>query len=43
MSEWREEDKRKKRFYKLSGDGARILQQLSAEWRAINTSLEQIF
>ncbi len=43
VSEWREEDKRKKRFYKLSGDGERILQQLSAEWRAINTSLEQIF
>ena len=42
VSQWREEDKRNKRFYKLSGDGERILQQLTAEWRAINTSLEQI-
>lgn len=42
VSQWREEDKRNKRFYKLSADGKRILQQLLAEWRAINASLEQI-
>lgn len=41
-SQWREEDKRKKRFYQLSPEGVRILEQLSAEWRAINSSLEQI-
>ena len=41
-SQWREEDKRNKRFYQLSPEGARILEQLSAEWRALNGSLEQI-
>ncbi len=42
VSEWREEDKRNKRFYRLSGDGEPILQQLLAEWRTINTSLGRI-
>ena len=42
VSQWREEDKRKKRFYRLSGDGELILQQLSTEWRAINASLDKI-
>ena len=41
-SQWREEDKRNKRFYQLSPEGAQILEQLSAEWRAINGSLDQI-
>ena len=41
-SQWREEDKRNKRFYELSPEGVRILEQLSAEWRAINGSLEKI-
>lgn len=42
VSQWREEDKRKKRFYKLSPDGKLILRQLLAEWRRINTSLDRI-
>jgi PadR family transcriptional regulator PadR len=42
VSQWREQDKRNKRFYKLSGDGELILQQLSAEWRAMNASLDKI-
>lgn len=42
QSQWREEDKRNKRFYQLSPEGAQILEQLSAEWRAINGSLDQI-
>ena len=42
VSQWREEDKRKKRFYQLSADGTRILEQLAAEWRAINGSLDRI-
>ena len=42
LSEWREEDKRKKRFYRLSADGFHILELLSAEWRAINASLQDI-
>src|SRR6185437_11926174 len=31
-SEWREEDKRNKRFYKLSPEGRKILKQLLEEW-----------
>jgi PadR family transcriptional regulator PadR len=42
VSEWREEDKRKKRFYRLSDDGERILKQLLQEWQNINASLNQI-
>jgi PadR family transcriptional regulator PadR len=41
-SEWREEDKRNKRFYRLSGEGAVILEQLLAEWNGINDSLHRI-
>lgn len=39
ISEWREEEKRNKRFYRLSGDGKVILKQLLAEWQSINSSL----
>jgi len=39
VSEWREEDKRNKRFYKLSSDGKLILKQLLAEWKSIDASL----
>ncbi len=42
VSEWREEDKRNKRFYRLSAEGKQILKQLSAEWKSINASLEGI-
>ena len=41
-SEWREEDKRNKRFYRLSPDGAALLAELAGEWRAINASLTQL-
>jgi PadR family transcriptional regulator PadR len=41
-SEWREEEKRNKRFYKLSAEGASILTQLLAEWNGINDSLHRI-
>src|SRR5437763_7935078 len=33
VSEWREHDKRNKRFYRLSADGEVILEQLLQEWR----------
>src|SRR5512138_2864790 len=33
VSEWREEEKRNKRFYRLSGDGETILGQLLEEWQ----------
>src|SRR3954465_15233852 len=36
VSEWREEDKRNKRFYRLSPVGEEILQQLLVEWQGIN-------
>ncbi|MEZ5938613.1 MAG: helix-turn-helix transcriptional regulator [Hyphomonadaceae bacterium] len=36
VSEWREEGKRKKRFYRLSPDGAEALAMLAGEWRAMN-------
>jgi PadR family transcriptional regulator, regulatory protein PadR len=42
VSEWREEDKRNKRFYHLSTNGEAILKQLAAEWKGINASLEGI-
>ena len=41
-SEWREEDKRNKRFYVLSADGKQILKQLLAEWESIDSSLHGI-
>src|SRR5215470_5585858 len=36
-SEWREEENRNKRFYRLSGEGKVILKQLLAEWQSINS------
>jgi PadR family transcriptional regulator PadR len=42
VSEWREEEKRKKRFYLLSADGALVLDQLLAEWRSIDSSIHVI-
>jgi DNA-binding PadR family transcriptional regulator len=42
VSEWREEDKREKRFYRLSADGRAILKQLLDEWRALNGALDNI-
>lgn len=41
-SEWREEDKRTKRFYRLSADGEEMLARLLTEWRDINGSLTRI-
>lgn len=42
VSEWREEEKRNKRFYRLSAEGKLTLKQLLAEWRSINASLDRI-
>lgn len=41
-SEWREEDKRNKRFYRLSSDGEAIFKKLLEEWNAINASISEI-
>jgi PadR family transcriptional regulator PadR len=42
VSEWREEEKRNKRFYRLSADGKATLKQLLAEWKSIDSSLNDI-
>lgn len=41
-SEWREEEKRNKRFYRLSDEGRAVLHRLIVEWSALNTSLNGI-
>jgi len=41
-SEWREENKRNKRFYRLSAQGEMILASLLEEWQSINASLNRI-
>lgn len=41
-SQWREEDKRNKRFYRLSPDGDQLLGQLLQEWQTINTAINRI-
>ena len=38
-SEWREEEKRNKRFYRLSEDGQDIFARLLKEWNDINTAI----
>ena len=42
VSEWREEERRKKRFYRLSAEGEAMLRRLLEEWRRISISLEKI-
>ncbi|HKT46816.1 MAG TPA: PadR family transcriptional regulator [Candidatus Acidoferrales bacterium] len=42
LSEWREEDKRNKRFYRLSAEGKAMYEQLLAEWKSIDSSLNGI-
>ena len=42
VSQWREQDKRNKRFYRLSPDGELIFTQLLKEWQAINLSLNRV-
>jgi PadR family transcriptional regulator PadR len=42
LSEWREEEKRNKRFYRLSPDGKKVLAQLLTEWQDLNKSLDRM-
>ena len=42
VSEWREEDKRNKRFYRLSPEGKKVLAQLLTEWQELNKSLDRM-
>ena len=41
-SEWREEDRRRKRFYRISREGEALLERLLGEWRDINAALKRI-
>lgn len=42
VSSWREENKRNKRFYRLSGEGETVLAHLLEEWHAIDAALGRI-
>ena len=42
VSQWRVEDKRNKRFYRLSEEGLAVLEQLLVEWRGINEAIQNL-
>jgi PadR family transcriptional regulator PadR len=42
ISQWREQDRRTKRFYRLSTDGDIVLEQLVKEWEQINGALARV-
>ena len=42
VSEWRFDDKRKKRYYRISDLGVEVLTMLINEWRALNASIDNI-
>jgi len=42
LSEWREQDKRKRRFYHLTQVGEQTLQELQSEWLSFNKNIEGI-
>lgn len=41
-SQWREEEKRNKRFYRLSSEGEEIFGRLLKEWNDINTAINNL-
>lgn len=41
-SEWREENKRKKRFYRMSSAGKAVYERLLTEWQQLNHSINQL-
>lgn len=41
-SEWREEERRNKRFYRLSDTGRGVLTRLAAEWTGLNAAVDAI-
>ena len=41
-SEWRFEEKRKKRYYRISTLGEEVFTTLVAEWRGLNASIDSI-
>jgi PadR family transcriptional regulator PadR len=42
VSHWRIDSKRNKRFYRLSGEGRKVLERLLVEWRSINGAIENL-
>jgi PadR family transcriptional regulator, regulatory protein PadR len=42
LSEWREEGRRNKRFYRLSPEGKGVLKELLAEWQQLNAAVSRI-
>ncbi len=42
VSQWREAEKRNKRFYRLSPLGEEVLANLLTEWQQMNSALERI-
>ena len=42
VSQWRVEDKRNKRFYRLSEEGNAVLERLLVEWRSLNGAIENL-
>jgi PadR family transcriptional regulator, regulatory protein PadR len=42
VSQWRAEDRRNKRYYRLSPDGELVLSQLLREWESLNSSLNAV-
>ena len=42
VSEWRIDDKRKKRYYRISDLGGKVLALLTNEWRSLNASIDSI-
>jgi PadR family transcriptional regulator PadR len=42
VSEWREENKRRKRFYRLSAEGRPVLKRLLDEWQGMNEAIGRI-
>jgi PadR family transcriptional regulator, regulatory protein PadR len=42
QSEWREEDKRNKRFYRLSDQGKETFVRLLEEWNRINIAINNL-
>src|SRR5579872_919961 len=41
-SEWREHEKRNKRFYRLSAEGEQILKQLLVEWQNLDAAIRSV-
>ena len=42
LSEWRQDEARQKRFYRITPLGRQVLKLLVGEWQALNASVERI-